>query len=278
MDSIVHIDYLAVGHVCYDITPDGLKMGGTAAYSGRTAQVLGCQTAVLTSSAREDMWQAELPDIEIERIIAPQTTTFENVYTPDGRIQTIHAVANRLGADHVPPGWQRASIVHLGPIADEIDPDIVQLFSNSIVGLTPQGWMRHWSADGRVYARRWDAAKRILPLAAAVIISEEDLLDEQMLLQFRQWSRLLIMTEGANGCTVFFNDETRQIPSSAVTALELTGAGDIFTAAFLVRLFQTGGNPWEAARFANEIAAQSTQAVGVEAKMQTIQNYLHQHE
>ena len=54
-----------------------------------------------------------------------------------GRVQTLHAVANKLRTQHVPVEWQRA-IVHLGPIANEIDVDVMQLFSNSMVGLTPR--------------------------------------------------------------------------------------------------------------------------------------------
>ena len=274
MDAQSHVDYLAIGHVCYDIVPDGLAVGGTVAFSGRTAQILGCETAVISSSAAEDTWQDVLPGICLQQVVAPTTTTFENVYTSAGRVQTLHAVANKLRAQHVPVEWQRAPIVHLGPIANEIDVDVMQLFSNSMVGLTPQGWMRRWDENGRVFATHWPAAIDVLPLAAAVIISEEDLLDDQMLADYRQWSHLLVMTRGPYGCTVYFGDEERTFPSPKVPVIELTGAGDIFATAFLVRLHQTAGNPWEAARFANEIAAQSIQAAGLQAKMDKIKQNL----
>ncbi len=270
MDSHSHVDYLAIGHVCYDIVPNGLTVGGTVAFASSTAQILGCETAVISSSAAADTWQGILPNIHLQQVVAPATTTFENIYTPAGRVQTLHAVAGKLQAQHVPTAWQRAPIVHLGPIANEIDVDIMQLFSNSMVGLTPQGWMRRWDADGRIFATHWPAAADVLPLAAAVIISEEDLLDDQMLADYRHWSRLLVMTRGSHGCMVYFGDEERHFQAPTVPAIELTGAGDIFATAFLVRLYQTAGNPWEAARFANEIAAQSIQAVGLQAKMEKI--------
>ncbi len=274
MDAQAHVDYLAIGHVCYDIVPGGLAVGGTVAFSSRTAQILGCETAVISSSAAADTWEDILPGVHLQQVVAPATTTYENVYTPAGRIQTLHAVAGEIQAQHIPAKWQRAPIVHLGPIANEIDVDIMQLFSNSMVGLTPQGWMRRWGEDRRVFATHWPAAVDILPLAAAVIISEEDLLDDQMLADYRHWSRLLVMTRGPHGCTVYYGDEERHFPPPKVTAIELTGAGDIFATSFLVRLHQTAGNPWEAARFANEIAAQSIQAIGLQAKMDKIQQYL----
>jgi sugar/nucleoside kinase (ribokinase family) len=151
---------------------------------------------------------------------------------------------------------------------------MIELFSNSLVGLTPQGWLRRWNDDGVVYARAWEAAERMLPQVAAVILSYEDLLDDAMLDQYRQWSRLLIMTQGIKGCTVFLGDEVRQIPAPPVAQVEPTGAGDIFAAAFLYRLFQTDGNPWEAARFANKIAAHSVTQVGLEAKLEAIRQVI----
>lgn len=266
------IDYLVIGHVSCDITPTGWLVGGTAAYSGRTAQALGCRTAILTSTAFDFEGIQQLPGLTVQQVSAAATTTFENVYTAEGRQQTIHAIAERLTAEHLPAGWERAKVVQLAPIANEVAPEMIYLFSNSIVGMTPQGWLRRWDEQGRVYATEWPAAPVILPLAAAVILSEEDLLDDAMLEQYRHWSKLLVLTQGARGCTVFAGDEARQVPGFSVTEVEPTGAGDVFAAAFLLRLYQTAGNPWEAARFANFIAAQSVTEMGLAAKIQRVQS------
>lgn len=274
MKSQEHIDYLGVGHICHDITPTGLLIGGAAAYGTAVAQVLGCRTAVVTSSAPEDHWQADLPDTVIHSIPAPKTTLFENIYTPAGRVQTIHAVAGTINSSDIPQAWQRAPIVLLGPIANEVDPNAMYLFSNSLIGLAPQGWMRRWDSNGQISAGRWPSAEQYLRLAAAVFISEEDLLDGQMFDEYRQWSRLLIMTQGPDGCTIYFEDEAHQFPGWPGEVVEATGAGDIFATAFLVRLYQTGGNPSEAAQFANKIASISISAVGLNAKMTAISGYL----
>ena len=274
MNSQEHIDYLAVGHICHDLSPEGPVIGGSAAYGAGVAQVMGCRTAVVTSSAPEDDWQAALPGITIHRIPSPKTTLFENVYTPAGRVQTIHAVAGRITSTGIPGAWQRASIVHMAPIANEVDPDALHLFSNSLIGLAPQGWMRRWDDNGNVSAGPWVEAEEYLRLAAAVFISEEDLVDREMLDQYREWSRLLVMTEGRGGCTIFLGDEARDFPAVPGSVVDTTGAGDIFTAAFLVRLFQTGGNPSEAARFANKVASLSIAAIGLRAKMAAISSQL----
>ncbi len=268
--SIIPIDYLVIGHIACDLTPDGCAVGGTVAYAGRAAHILGCHTAVLTSAHADYDLDNALPGIDIHCLATDRSTTFANRYTAEGRVQTIHGVAARLTAAHIPAAWQRAAIVHLGPIANEIDPAMIHLFSNSLIGLTPQGWMRQWDANGRVYAQDWQAARAYLPLAAAVIISEEDLLNDAMLAQYRRWSRLLVLTQGYRGCTVFCGDEIRQFDAPHVPEVEFTGAGDIFAAAYLVRLWQTDGNPWESARFANEIAAASVTQQTLTGKMEHI--------
>jgi sugar/nucleoside kinase (ribokinase family) len=55
----------------------------------------------------------------------------------------------------------------------------------------------------------------------------------------------------------------RQIPAPNVEEVDATGAGDIFAAAFFIQLSQSR-NPWEAAAFANDIAAQSVTAPGLQ--------------
>lgn len=274
---MAQIDYLAIGHVSKDLTPAGEMLGGTVSFASRVAHALGCRTAVLSRSAPDFPWQSALTGVETCLVPSAQTTTFVNTSTPQGRVQTIHAVAGPIGAAQLaqtPPDWQRASIVHLAPVADEIDPNLINLFSNSLIGLTPQGWLRRWDEAGRVYAAVWPAAPQVLPLAAAVVLSQEDFPDAATLAQYRAWSRLLVVTKGPAGCTVYLGDESRDVPTRPTQEVESTGAGDIFAAAFFVRLHQTGGNPWEAARFANEVAACSVEIAGLGEKLNAIQRFL----
>lgn len=265
-------DYLAVGHICYDLVSNSKVMGGAAAYATATASVLGCRAAALTSSAARDDWGSYLPHVRIERIVAPQTTLFENVYEPGGRVQTVHAVAGPLGATALPDGWSRAPIVHLAPIANEVDATMATLFSNGLLGISPQGWMRRWDESGRVYAVPWADATSILPLAAATFLSVEDLSSPSDLDTYCEAANLLVLTEGAAGCTVYWQDQVRQFAAPDTVPLESTGAGDIFAAAFLVRLWQTDGDPWAAAEFANTIAARSVSQQGFAAKMAAIES------
>ncbi len=268
------IDYLVIGHLSRDVVSTGFVVGGTVAYAGRAAQAIGANVAILTSTVSDEPGIAALPSIQVCSIEAKVSTTFENVYTENGRLQILHDVAEPITSAHVPSTWTQPSIVHFGPLANEIDPPIVHQFSNSIIGMTPQGWMRRWDENGHVYAQEWEQAAEILPLATAVIISTEDLLNDEMLGQYKKWSKLLVLTQGPKGCTVFCDDETHHIPVPEVTEVEPTGAGDIFAAAFLLKYQQTDGDYCQAAAFANEIAAQSVTQPGLDAKMACIEQFL----
>lgn len=271
MPVMSQIDYLAVGHFARDLTSSGAVTGGTVAYAGATASVLGCRTAILTSYAADFIPDIGHPDVMVECLPASQTTTFKNIYHNGSRKQYVHSRATLITPEHVPPGWETASIVHLAPIAGELDPALAAHFTNSLIGLTPQGWLRAWRDDGCVYPHYWEEAREILPLAAAVVLSEDDLADPDWLLQFRRWAPLLVLTQGPRGCTVYMADEERHIPAPEVPELDPTGAGDIFAAAFFVRLFQTRGNAWEAAQFANRIAAQTVEEPDLRSKILRLQ-------
>ena len=268
------IDFLTIGHVCYDRVAGGRVVGGAAAYTAMTAQALGCRAAVVTSAAPADNWTAELPGIPIHIVDAPSTTVFENVYHPAGRVQTIHSVAGRLKTSHVPSPWTRAPLVFLGPIANEVDPDIIRLFSDSIVGVGPQGWMRRWDERGRVYAVEWENAADILPLAPVTFISTEDVNDSRQIDAYAGAANILVVTDGPNGCSVYFRGEKRTFAAPEAALVDATGAGDVFAAAYLLRFLQTRGDYWEAAVFANRVAARSVTRFGIKAKAEAIRRLM----
>lgn len=276
MRSDEQLGYLAIGHICHDLSPEGKVVGGAAAYAASTARELGCTAAVVTSSARRDQWADDLPGIAIERTDAPQTTVFENIYTDSGRQQIIHAVAGPLTAEMVPASWRRASIVHLGPIANEVDPAMLARFSNSVVGVGPQGWMRRWNHAGQIYQVPWDDAPTVLPQTAVAFLSLEDIADPATLDRYRELANILVVTNSADGCVLYLRGEERRFPAPTVTLVDATGAGDIFAASYLVRFYQTAGDAWEAARFANEIAAVSVTRRGLPAKMAAIRAHMGQ--
>jgi hypothetical protein len=47
------VDYLAIGHLAVDITPDGNQLGGSVAYAALTARSLGLRVGIVTSVGKD---------------------------------------------------------------------------------------------------------------------------------------------------------------------------------------------------------------------------------
>lgn len=257
------VDYLAIGHVTEDITPQGRVLGGTVTYSALTARAFGLRVGIITSVA-ETTSLAVLEGIPLFRVPSNVTTTFENIHNAAGRSQRLHARAEPISLDSVPEAWRRTSIVHLGPVAQEIEASAAEHFSTSLLGLTPQGWMRGWDEDGRVSPRKWEAADELLAKAGAVVLSREDVGgDEELIEHMAHQTRVLVLTEGGEGCVLYWNGDRRRFRAPDVDEVDSVGSGDIFAAAFFIRLFTTR-DPWEAARMATLIASRSVRHKGLE--------------
>jgi len=257
------VDYLVIGHIAHDLSPDGIHLGGTAAYSALTARALGLRVGIVTASTPDTSLEL-LDDILVLSIESTRNTTFENIYTQNGRIQYLRAQATRIDFDSTPEAWRNASIIHLGPIANEIDSVLPKGFSPALLGITPQGWMRAWNSDGLVSTGEWKNADSALARAGAVVLSWEDIRgDEELIEYMAHQTRVLVVTEGAAGCVLYWNGDRRRFRAPKVRELDATGAGDIFATAFFVRLFNTR-DPWEAARFATLIASNSVMRLGLD--------------
>jgi hypothetical protein len=271
------IDYLVIGHVSNDLAPQGSILGGTVAYAGRTAQALGLRVRAITS-AEKGFDFSQLENIEILHMPSTQSTTFENRYTSEGRVQILHGRASDIRVEDVPHGWWSANIVHLGPIVDEVDTTLIKSFPDALLCITPQGWLRHWDGEGRVNMVGWDQISDLLPPANAVVISMEDLADDPQSAQdMASRCEILAVTDAAKGARVFWNGQYSDVPAPTVEEVDPTGSGDIFAAAFFVHLYQTN-DPFEAARFANILAAASVTRQGLASTptREEIQDAYHQ--
>jgi sugar/nucleoside kinase (ribokinase family) len=257
------VDYLVIGHVSHDLTPTGARLGGTAAYSALTAKALGLRVGVITASGSETDLNI-MKDILVVSASSPKSTTFENIYTESGRKQVLHHWAEPLSFENVPDAWKRTDIIHLGPVAGEVDATLPVSFSPSLLGLTPQGWMRAWDETGQVRRMDWEFAEQALGQAGAVVVSIEDVGGDEEKIEFMAaHTRILAVTEGAAGSRLYWHGDQRRFRAPEMYEIDATGAGDIFAAAFFIRLLTTQ-DPWEAARFATQLSAHSVTRKGLD--------------
>lgn len=258
------VDYLAIGHITRDLTPSGARIGGTVTYAALTAQALGLRVGILTSWG-EDVELGLLSSVSIANLLSENSTTFRNVETSRGRQQTISNVASNLEYHHIPDPWRNATIVHLGPVAGEVEPLMIRNLPAALIGITPQGWLREWDESGVVSIRKRPEVTEILEKSGAAVISVEDVSgNEQRIEDMAVACRVLAVTEGQSGVRLYWNGDVRRFRPPEVKLLDTTGAGDIFAAAFFTRLYTTR-DPWEAARFATLLSAFSITREGLES-------------
>jgi sugar/nucleoside kinase (ribokinase family) len=238
-------DYLAIGHVTIDHGGvSGPTLGGTALYSALLAARFGLRAAVLTRGRFDHIENERLRETlagyaaEIEIIVQESDvpTTFTNRTVAGRRQQTIHSWAGEIDLNGLPPLWRSSRIIHLAPVAQEIDVRAAGRLSPDYFGVTPQGLMRNWRTDptGRV---------KIVPLRlpfeflgrinGMVLNSEEQSLarDEVEVVGSRA---LVAITRGPTGAQLIDRGQHMRVPAFQAPVRDDTGAGDVFAAALFI--------------------------------------------
>lgn len=267
-------DYLLIGHITADLQANGeVVLGGTALYSALTAARLGARVAVLTRGVfGQEVAGMNVPSLtpyadEIDIIVqdANEPTTFVNEYVANRRIQTIRHWAGPIDLRGLPPHWRNARIVHLGPVADEIDPRQATGMTTGFLGVTPQGWMRDWPREtgGRVKLIPLRLPGELLGRIDCAIVSDEEIASAREVIHRVGERRLSVITLDEEGARVIAGGQTLELPGFKVDAKDLTGAGDVFAAAFFLKAADKTVSARAAGRFANAVAALSLRQVGV---------------
>jgi sugar/nucleoside kinase (ribokinase family) len=256
-------DYLVIGHIVKDIVSDGWEPGGSVYYAAAQASRLGLKVAAVTSCGPDIDPAALLPGVDWHVASSDVTTTFENRYEAGGRRQRLLQGAPPLQLDDVPQDWRAAPVVFLAPVFHDVDPALpAQLAGKgSLLGLGAQGWLRR--RDGEyVLPGRFEAQPSWLA-GDAVFVSEEDLDEPESVSLWQERVRTVVLTRADRGCSVWGADGRRDLPAVATQEIDPTGAGDVFAAAFLVRLRETGSTE-AAAHFAAAAAALAVREPGID--------------
>ncbi|MGC8825836.1 MAG: PfkB family carbohydrate kinase [Anaerolineae bacterium] len=273
------IRFLVIGHLCKDIIPEGYRPGGVVTYAGLTAHRLGVPTGILTRGGPDISPGALLQGIHLRMLSAERTTTFHNQYTAGTRVQRLLAVSEPITAEDVPTEWQDVPVVLLGPVAQEIAPELARLFPDALCGAVLQGWMREWDDSGRVSNRPALLRRLSFEGIQVVTLSEEELGgDDETLDYLRRRVPVVVLTRGRRGAVVFAESHVYHVPPRPAQEVDPTGAGDVFAAAFLVRLYE-GCNYSEAAYFANVTASFSIEQpgpAGIPERRQVLE-WIHSH-
>jgi 1D-myo-inositol 3-kinase len=258
-------DFVVVGHVCQDILPDGGRgLGGSVSYAATTAHRLGYRVGVVTSAGPDLEVAQAFPYAQIACCPSTATTVFENIYRDGTRKQILHRRADVITCAQIPPAWREAPMVYLGTIDQEIDASVFDCFPGHVLmGVMPQGFFRRWDDEGQVFFTEWKPSEAVLRRINVLVISELDVPDPGELV--RDWGRfteIVVVTRAERGATVYRAGEPSDFSARPTRQIDPTGAGDVFAAAFLIRLAETN-DPGLSAAFANVVASFSIEKAGI---------------
>jgi sugar/nucleoside kinase (ribokinase family) len=209
----------------------------------------------IATACTSDVDLQPLKSTDLMTFPSDQTTTFRNIEGKQGRRQKIIAHGRSLSVDLLPADWCNADVVHLAPVADEIELELLDRIRPDSLFMTPQGWLRGWDENGDVFKKSWQNIDDALAKARATVCSFEDLdNDRSAALEMAQKTPLLVVTRSEQGAMLFLDGEKHEIDGIDVEAVDSTGSGDIFAAVFFFEL-TSGSSPHQAALRANYLAA-----------------------
>jgi hypothetical protein len=257
---------LVVGQVTHDRYGSDIVPGGCAYYGAKTLHSLGARVSLATAVGRDFACEDSLSDLDVHRVVGEQTTVFLNDYPKDGpRIQWVESVAPAIVPDVVRGRITQTDILFVAPVFGEMSlGEWTHAVDARIVGVGLQGFLKmkglpHDTVPGRhgVARRHFRPETNCTAGVDVVFLSEEDILsfgDDALLPALRESVPLVMMTRGENGATIFENQRQTHIGSYATAAVDPTGAGDTFSAAFLFAL-ATHATPAQAGRLAAAAAS-----------------------
>lgn len=265
-------DIIIVGHIIHETIqfPDRIitpVLGSPAAYSSVIASVLGARVGLVTKIGTNmppellKPFQEAGVDTRGVRVEGETSTRNLLIYDAAGNkeVRYLHKAPNILFSD-VPEAYRRARLIFVCPMDYEVPLETVR----ALRGLKAQivvdlgGYGGATSATHPAPEERPPAALReLVGLVDVVKGSLEDchhlfgmkVSEEEIVQSFTRWgARVGIVTLGERGALVSTANGVRRVPALPSKAVDVTGAGDAFSAGFLVAYLRSG-DPIEAARF-----------------------------
>ena len=246
--------FLTIGHICKDLNESSYSIGGTPFFAALTAKKMDIEPSVITKTDTTIASKLSSLNIQCLNIPTKTPTIFHNKEKKGKRVQHLLQTATKIPATIIPKKWKTAPIILLSPIINEVGFNFFNAFAKtSLLGACLQGWIRK-PIKKRIHYQALPTDKRILR-ATVLFASKEDFQNNEEVF-WKLQNKILILTNGSNGCTIKTKNIFTKIPSIKIKTIKTIGAGDIFAASFLIHYFSSH-NAIESALFANIFAAKA---------------------
>jgi sugar/nucleoside kinase (ribokinase family) len=181
-------------------------------------------------------------------------------------VQTLHAWGGEIDLSGLPPEWRGVQIMHLAPVAQELDARGLARLAPTYLGVTPQGWVRHWGSTlpAQVYLEQLKLSPELSARFDAMVASAEELAMLREPYDAVSRTGLAVVTRGRRGATALDRGRVSEVQGYQGERVDTTGAGDVF-AAMLFALRGRGQPLIRSLQSAAAAAALSITARGITA-------------
>jgi len=253
-----------IGHVCHDLLANGAHiLGGPASYCSIMTSRFCDNVQLYTSHSDDFLFDQIFEDHSIGKYVSKSrhTTVFENIYQDEGRIQYMHSRADDLEVNEIRSDVY-PDIMMLCPIANEVlIEENIKISGEILVAAPLQGWLRTFDEDGRVLPSRPEPNN--LSRLDIGILSDDDMEGLPSLLdQLVAQIPLLVVTSGHDGADIYHEGRVITLPAFPSDVVDLTGAGDVFSASFICAYFESR-DIIRSVAFAHSAASLSIEAQGL---------------
>jgi 2-dehydro-3-deoxygluconokinase len=226
-------------------------LGGSVAYVSFAARLLDARASVVSKVGSDFpnayLWWLRQQGVDASQVIRVEnarTTRFELKYDEDlsNRTLRLKDKAPPISVDELPKSL-KARAIHVAPIANEIDYELVEKLKScaDVLSFDPQGLVRRFDENGNIsmqpladsrilrsvdiYRSSWEEIRAITGLSeinSAIEAVREHGID------------VVIVTLGAKGALVSVENKIHSVPTcKSIRVVDPTGAGDSFIGAFL---------------------------------------------
>ncbi len=267
---------VGLGEVLWDVFPNEKRLGGAPANFAYHVSQLGLNGCVVSAVGNDELGQDALTALDNKRVCHQ----IEKVSYPTGTVQVVvdrqgvpqYKICEEVAWDHIPfsPEIEKVArqtqTVSFGSLAQRNADSraVIRRF----LGALPEKAVKVFDINLRQHYYTSEVITESLALSDILKINEEEVhwvsemlglgvcneMDICSYLLNHYKLDMVILTEGVRGSYVHTSSATSYLPTPEVNVVDTVGAGDSFTAAFIVALLK--GKPiTEAHRFAVDVSA-----------------------
>jgi 2-dehydro-3-deoxygluconokinase len=290
------LDLIAIGEPLYELNQAPGEavfrpgFGGDTSNAAIAAARQGAKVGYVTAVGADQfgdaflaLWKGEGIDVAaVKKSPVAHTGLYFVTHGPSGHVfsyMRAGSAASRMTPEDMPlDAIRSAKIVHASGISQAISSSAADAVFHAMRTARAAGVMVSYDTNLRLRLWPLDRARAVIHAAAGLADILRPSLDDARQLTglddadkiadfyLSVGPKIVAMTLGAEGALIAARDKRERIAPSAAKLVDATGAGDMFTGAFLAEYLRTG-DAFAAGRYANVAAALSTEGYGAVAPM-----------